>query len=332
MNKTSYIQKTEAKENIVIPKGFYYVGGTLDSGIVISDNKEDENKGTDYNVSKQLKGNQFVWVPVNKCVAKHEYEIEESSFSNYPIALYGGNNNYSGILYQLAFKENRVPYFKRYSGREDNKNDSENMNREPAVLTMNIYGDSEEYIQQSTNNLYQNSFNKMVESVKKNNGFFVSRYEIGNLHGSVPVSKANESDISNMCWTDGYNQIKKMYDSSNVSAEMLWGCQYDAIMIWMYDSDSKEKYFVENTDSVCNRSKTIMPTANSENYSQKNIYDIIGNVAEFTQEAAYKSSRICRGGSYDYESTSSTNNMLVREQRGITGEYSNVGFRAFLIF
>ncbi len=43
-----------------IPDGFYYVGGTKESGMVISDNAKDENKGVDYTCA----GNQFVWVPV----------------------------------------------------------------------------------------------------------------------------------------------------------------------------------------------------------------------------------------------------------------------------
>ncbi len=44
-------------ENIKIPEGFYYVGGTKDTGIVISDVEDD-----DLDNSKQ--GNQFVWIPV----------------------------------------------------------------------------------------------------------------------------------------------------------------------------------------------------------------------------------------------------------------------------
>ena len=49
---------------IPVPLGFYYVGGTINSGVVISDNKEDQNKyAGKEDVSKELKGNQFVWIP-----------------------------------------------------------------------------------------------------------------------------------------------------------------------------------------------------------------------------------------------------------------------------
>ena len=49
---------------IPVPIDFYYVGGTLESGIVISDNIEDKNKDAGKaDVRKELKGNQFVWIP-----------------------------------------------------------------------------------------------------------------------------------------------------------------------------------------------------------------------------------------------------------------------------
>ena len=52
----------EIKEGAPIPVDFYYVGGTKNTGVVISDNSNDENKGDGHNV--ELEGNQFVWVPV----------------------------------------------------------------------------------------------------------------------------------------------------------------------------------------------------------------------------------------------------------------------------
>ena len=53
-------------KEIPVPVDFYYVGGTLESGIVISDNSEDRNKDAGKtDVRKELKGNQFVWIPCN---------------------------------------------------------------------------------------------------------------------------------------------------------------------------------------------------------------------------------------------------------------------------
>ena len=74
-------------ETVPVPNGFYYVGGTINIGVVISDNPADKNKyvnytptgevkegipsGVAYNEdgtvnteNSELKGNQFVWIPV----------------------------------------------------------------------------------------------------------------------------------------------------------------------------------------------------------------------------------------------------------------------------
>ena len=53
------------EDGVPIPAGFYYVGGTKEEGVVISDNPADENKGTSHSVAEnELVGNQFVWIPV----------------------------------------------------------------------------------------------------------------------------------------------------------------------------------------------------------------------------------------------------------------------------
>ena len=51
--------KEVTSENVPIPEGFYYVGGTKDEGVVISDVPND-------NLDNSEHGNQFVWVPVNQ--------------------------------------------------------------------------------------------------------------------------------------------------------------------------------------------------------------------------------------------------------------------------
>lgn len=56
---------------------FYTVGGNKENGLVISDCKEDQEKGTDYETLKKLKGNQFVWVPVENVVANSYDEAKE---------------------------------------------------------------------------------------------------------------------------------------------------------------------------------------------------------------------------------------------------------------
>ena len=61
---TDTTKYTLTSENVPIPTGYYYVGGTKDTGIVISDSANDANKGDSHEVANTLQGNQFVWVPV----------------------------------------------------------------------------------------------------------------------------------------------------------------------------------------------------------------------------------------------------------------------------
>ena len=62
-----YAVSTGNGEIVPIPNGFYYVGGRINEGVVISDNAEDRyEEGVDkttHEYATKLKGNQFVWIP-----------------------------------------------------------------------------------------------------------------------------------------------------------------------------------------------------------------------------------------------------------------------------
>ena len=56
--------KPQPTDGVKIPAGFYYVGGTKTSGIVISDNVNDKDKYKNKAVvGTDLLGNQYVWIP-----------------------------------------------------------------------------------------------------------------------------------------------------------------------------------------------------------------------------------------------------------------------------
>src|SRR5574344_2393064 len=330
--KVNIKNENNKRESIIVPDGFYYVGGTNDSGIVISDNKEDENKGTEYNTSIQLKGNQFVWIPIEYPVAENEKELNKMIKNHkYPIAI-KDKDGYKGLLYGFTFTTINDP-FGVYKGDDSVSGDSSICNREPSILSSTDYGDKEKLLEGSTKGLYQESFNKMVESVIKYKGFFVSRYEIGNLNSnSNVVSKASQTDIADIYWTDGYEKIKNMYsDNKSVSTDMIWGCQFDTIMIYMYSKYSKSDYFGEDTSNVCNNSGVLKATASDERYSIYNIFDLVGNVYEFTQEASGYSGRIARGGAFNTKYGNATIHMDTRQSFGLAYHYPNVGFRATLM-
>lgn len=64
-------------ETVPVPHGFYYVGGNLATGVIISDKEEDKYDGkidkTSYVYARNLKGNQFVWIPCETSEYKKTY-------------------------------------------------------------------------------------------------------------------------------------------------------------------------------------------------------------------------------------------------------------------
>ena len=78
-------------ETVPVPVGFYYVGGNKDTGVIISDKKEDKYDGktdkTTYEYTTSLQGNQFVWIPCEekdykKCDTWNGIEQKKGTLAN----------------------------------------------------------------------------------------------------------------------------------------------------------------------------------------------------------------------------------------------------------
>lgn len=307
----------DISSKIKIPEGFYYVGGDIDTGVVISDNKSDEFKGTEYKNIAKLKGNQFVWVPVEKAIVS---DLDEAKMliaeGKNPMAIKDGDN-YKSLSYVFdTYLHNFLLVTQ------------EEYNAEPYIVKGEIYGDSEEYIEGSTKDLYQTTFNKMVEQVEKNKGFYISRFEIGNLKNAVSnnekvVSKAEQEDITYQSWIDLYKVLGNMYDRNDITTEMIWGCQWDAILIWIANNSEINKY-VYNSRDIGNYYNMLEKTGSNEQYCLNNIYDMAGNAYEWTQKGSNYGGRETRGGNY---STSDLYSIKLSEVYKITDLYKEVGTR-----
>ena len=99
----------------------------------------------------------------------------------------------------------------------------------------------------------------------------------------------------------------------------MWGSQYDRTLIWLIESGNKTKeeickdstswgnhknaqFEYENTNGkivakIAN-SSTKIPTGSSEYTKANNIYDLVGNMNEYSMEAATANTRARRGGNY----------------------------------
>ena len=75
----------------------------------------------------------------------------------------------------------------------------------------------------------QIEFNEMIESVDTYGGFYIGRYETGDLvatAGREPVVVKGNSSISNVNWYYMYRNIKELAANNNVKSTMIWQEMY----------------------------------------------------------------------------------------------------------
>ena len=88
---------------------------------------------------------------------------------------------------------------------------------------------------------------------------------------------------------------------------MIWGSQYDAIMNWMKSNNINVTSTTPTDLSIGTTSKNTTRVTGGANNGQtvskdklSNIYDLLGNSIEWTQEANDTYYRVRRGGTYDF--------------------------------
>lgn len=159
-------------------------------------------------------------------------------------------------------------------------------------------------------------------SVEKYGGFYVSRYEISidNVIG-VPKSVKNlapwSGDISK-----ALIKANSMYkNNTDCKSTLITAKAYDSLVNWL-----SLKYSVTAKNNNGNFSGAIKNAGSNNSYVMNNIYDLLGNVAEYTTET-YNGTPVFRGGYYG--STSNNRVMSIRSCVNIESGAS-VGIRAIL--
>ena len=91
---------------------------------------------------------------------------------------------------------------------------------------------------------------------------------------------------------------------------MIWGSQWDRTLMWLIESENKTKEEICDSSDWGNYSNNIeegagsrRATGYSETWKTANIYDLAGNVGEWTMEASSTNGRVYRGGYYTYTGT-----------------------------
>ena len=274
-----------ANKYFALPDGATYVEGTVDTGVVVN-----------------IKGSEFVWVPVDDVVLDTSRDADlpkssdagTSSRKTYtPMAVNVGND-YKGILYSYSSSNSYLMY-----ASNENYQGSSTAYREPDQVSYD--GGSSDTVGITLSNLTL-EYKAMIESVLKYKGFYVARYEAGldankNIvfkdasvtDNKITTTDANNSETKN--WYGLYKKIKTFTtDSDKVVSSMILGSQYDAMLNWM----AKNNKTVETANSSIYNDSRI--TGSKSTDVVNNVYDLYGCHYEWTLEAINTDSRTIRGG------------------------------------
>ncbi len=316
----------EKFKGVVIPVGFYYVGGTKDTGLVISDNSADENKGVAY----KCEGNQFVWVPV-------EYEIKEGEVPDETTGLYPSFTD----VFKRGMPE------ETYEGSGIYKMTGDVSCVEPSTYAQGGY--ETEY----------DEYYEMCRSVQEYQGFYIARFEAGDATGErnassgvgTVVSKKDVHVYNYVPWGSEMNDIgtegaaylsQNMYkDHAAVVSTLCYGVQWDTVMNFVSDEEHDINNslswgnYRHSTGAAQKYSYSLNTCGKNDAWQAKNIYDLAGNVWEWTMEtrAVGVAYRGIRGGYFGH--TASTEDLGAAHRIGFWKQdvhqaYYECGFRVTL--
>ena len=310
------IYTDEEGKKAVIPAGYAVLEDStpISSGLVISDVADDD-------MENSKGGNQFVWVPVENVfldvsTCKTEDEINDAiqeavNKGTYPMTIRLADGNYASVLYRFeSIRQNTtiqiIPL---------NYGTSE-INQEPSNL-------SEETAANWTKDKYQEEFNDLVKRVRNDKGFWVARFETSIDENGTAQSKKGQVVQINQSWYNLY-ETEKTLSKSGTTSHMIWSCQWDQIMLWIKDIKNNNYttnpfFILDSTDGgnysdtrieddegevIKKKGQSIRFTSGiSDAFQIKNIYDLAGNVFEWTMESWYAAARVVRGGYCSYSST-----------------------------
>ena len=276
----------EPTDGVKIPTGFYYVGGTKASGIVISDNKNDKNKYRNQKVvGTDLLGNQYVWIP---CTTDSSSSDLQYARTEWGVEVDGADNS-RAIKDELTLTDSSVTY-----------SDADTANGINADVSKEIVA----------------QIKAEKASVAQYGGYYIGRYEVGK-NGDTAVVKYDQTPYAEITWSTAYGLAKKIITNSEVNSYLCSSYAWDTAVNFIQNNSTAKNYATSiegfngnwNSQEVKDPSgNVIKPAGTSQQLNTGlttqfcNIFDMGGNEAEFTTELNPGTSEtvVLRGGAYSY--------------------------------
>ena len=326
-NKTTTVANEAIGANTIADKNRTYIDSefftaTVPKGFKVS-NKSTENKIADGLVLQDENNNEFVWIPVQNAIY-NETTTELSTTKNYtPMVRHqkGDTNSFEKILYT----------FNNMVGIGDITNANYRLGGEKDIEPSVITGSSKDKytwnVSSPIGSLYDtiesnykeilgfdtihefgsylnSEYTNMITSVDQNGGFLIGRYETTISDEGKIESKIQGNILNDRNWYELYklqnsnlSENNIYYNSRVVTASMITGSQYDAMLNFALQGKDKNKV-TEIDASYGNKTGNIDKSGNHEDDKINNIYDLISNVYEETLESRSYSYRLARGGVY----------------------------------
>ena len=182
-----------------------------------------------------------------------------------------------------------------------------------------------------------NGITDETADVVKYGGFYIGRYEAGIPEGDtspsnkigIPVSKKDATVWTHINYTNAKASAENMISNEYVQTGLLTGKAWDTVCHWIKSDDELKDSrtygnYINSLAPANENSGTKRTAGFNENWKVKNIYDLAGNVWEWTSEA-YSSISISRGGSYDYGGSDFP--VSCRDRDSASGANGVTGFR-----
>ena len=162
-------------------------------------------------------------------------------------------------------------------------------------------------------------YTNMVDSVNSNKGFYISRYE-ASQKDTTAQSKRGQNPWTRVAQTTAITASSNM--KSEINSHLIYGVEWDSILQWLLDSqatigaeasgtktitiddiqsDSRSwgNYINATGEAATNAGDAPEPGGTNEYWKVNNIYDLAGNVNEWTQEKYSTGTlRAVRGGDF----------------------------------